>query len=382
MRPKGWTVSNLFNLVDKTGVIHSPSGNGAAIPTVLNSPLKSTKAMKKKRAQEKKKTDRGATRETHTDPASVLLNTVNSENNQQVDVRIQIKTLDDGQTFNGKALLDSGCTTSCIDMEFVRSKSINTTKLPKPIPIYNADGTSNTAGTIKEVVRLRMTVGQHEEVITFAVTNLGKSKVFIGYKWLKHHNPKVNWRTGQITFDDCPKECNIDLIEAQTSFSAKLAAEANQGKKEWVFEEQVPEYLHDFKDVFDEKTFESELPPRRPYDHAIDLKPDWKPIDAKLYPISPADQGEMDKFINKNLASGRIRESKSPILSPFFFIKKKDGSNQPVQDYRLLNEMTVKNRYPLPLISEIIDMFKNAKYITKLTPDGMFQRANNSVSSA
>lgn len=66
------------------------------------------------------------------------------------------------------------------------------------------------------------------------------------------------------------------------------------------------------------------------------------------------------------LAKGYIRPSQSPISSPFFFIKKKDGNLRPVQDYQRLNEMTVKNRYPLPLISELMDRLRGARYFTKL----------------
>ncbi len=66
------------------------------------------------------------------------------------------------------------------------------------------------------------------------------------------------------------------------------------------------------------------------------------------------------------METGRIRPSKSPFASPFFFVKKKDGTLRPVQDYRKLNEMTIKNRYPLPLISELIDKLRGAKYFTKL----------------
>ena len=66
------------------------------------------------------------------------------------------------------------------------------------------------------------------------------------------------------------------------------------------------------------------------------------------------------------MASGRIRYSKSPMASPAFFIKKEDDSLRFIQDYRKLNEGTIKNKYPLPLINELIDKVKNAKFITKL----------------
>ena len=73
----------------------------------------------------------------------------------------------------------------------------------------------------------------------------------------------------------------------------------------------------------------------------------------------------MDEFLQENLNSERIRPSKSPLASPFFFIKKKDGSLCPVQDYRYLNSITIKNRYPLPLIVELMDKLKGATIFTK-----------------
>jgi hypothetical protein len=74
----------------------------------------------------------------------------------------------------------------------------------------------------------------------------------------------------------------------------------------------------------------------------------------------------LEEFIEENLSSGRIRPSKSPMASPFFFVKKADGKLRPTQDYRKLNKATIKNRYPLPLIGELIDKLKGAKHFTKL----------------
>jgi len=66
------------------------------------------------------------------------------------------------------------------------------------------------------------------------------------------------------------------------------------------------------------------------------------------------------------LKTGRIRPSKSPMASPFFFVKKKDGSLRPTQDYRKLNDITIKNRYPLPLISELVDKLAGARVFSKM----------------
>ena len=73
------------------------------------------------------------------------------------------------------------------------------------------------------------------------------------------------------------------------------------------------------------------------------------------------------EFINGNLKAGKIRESQSPQASPFFFVQKKDrGLLHPCQDYQYLNEHTIKNAYPLPLISTLIDKLKGARYFSKM----------------
>jgi len=85
-----------------------------------------------------------------------------------------------------------------------------------------------------------------------------------------------------------------------------------------------------------------------------------------VYPLSLLEQAELDAFLEENLRTGRIRPSKSSIAAPVFFIKKKDGLLRLVQDYRALNAITVKNRYPLPLISKLISQLRGAQYFTKL----------------
>jgi len=82
--------------------------------------------------------------------------------------------------------------------------------------------------------------------------------------------------------------------------------------------------------------------------------------------LSASEQKELDEFLKENLESGRIRPSKSPMAAPVFFVKKKDGKLRLVQDYHALNAMTMKNKYPLPLIPELIAKLRGAKYFMKL----------------
>ena len=84
--------------------------------------------------------------------------------------------------------------------------------------------------------------------------------------------------------------------------------------------------------MFEKQTF-NQLPPRRPWDHAIELVEGAKGVDCKIYPLNPTEQQQLDEFLKEQLEMGRIRPSKSPMASPFFFVKKKDGKLRPVQDY-------------------------------------------------
>lgn len=127
----------------------------------------------------------------------------------------------------------------------------------------------------------------------------------------------------------------------------------------------LPEAYQDFASVFEKKAAER-FPSSRPWDHAIELKPDFVPKDFKPYRLAPQEQRAADEFIDENLKKGYIRESKSPMASPLFFVGKKDGSLRPCQDYRYLNEGTIKNAYPLPLVAELVDKLQGAKIFSKL----------------
>ncbi|OCB87020.1 hypothetical protein A7U60_g5912 [Sanghuangporus baumii] len=228
-----------------------------------------------------------------------------------------------------------------------------------PRPVFNADGTSNEAGLIKEYVVIRIFFGKHEEEIRLAVTSLVSSNIFLGHDWLMKHNPEIDWRSGTVKFMHCSDECELSLS------SEKIDEEFVRNV--WMKEaaKWLP-YLKEYADVFSEELFEH-LPNHRTWDHAIDLKPDFKSSDCKVYLLLPKEQEAMKGFIEENLASGCIRQLKSLMVSPFFFIKKEDGSLRAIQDYQKLNEGMVKNKYLLLLINELIDKVKDAKYITKLT---------------
>ena len=130
-----------------------------------------------------------------------------------------------------------------------------------------------------------------------------------------------------------------DNLRQNLSTKLDIAA-SKQAEKSW---SDVPEYVKSYKDVFEKENFDK-LPNRKPWDHAIELVPGNHQVRSKIYPLNQGEQSELDAFLKENLDSGRMRPSKSPFASPFFFIQKKDGKLRPLQDYRKLNEVTRKNR--------------------------------------
>jgi len=128
---------------------------------------------------------------------------------------------------------------------------------------------------------------------------------------------------------------------------------------------QLLVYVVEFQSIFTKEDFDMLLEHCK-WDHMIELTPGAEPKSSKVYLLFPLEQEELDAFLEENLRTRRIQPSKSPITAPVFFIKKKNGSLQLVQDYRVLNAVTVKNRYSLPLISELVSQLCGAKYFTKL----------------
>ena len=281
---------------------------------------------------------------------------------RQLTVPILLATLDNNLQIQSQGLIDSGCTGSCINESLVKKYQLVTKKTPLAIPVYNADGTLNKAGAIKEYISMRLSIHNHVERIDLAVTNLGDTDIFIGHEWLKKHNPSIDWVRATINFDRCPEECNMPNSSQSTPENINSPLKTCQLVKENII---VPDFSQEYPTVFSEQEF-NKLPERRSWDHAIETKPDFVPKDCKIYPLTVKEQEALDQFLDENLKSGRIRPSKSPQASPFFFIKKKDGTLRPIQDYRKLNEGTIKNRYPIPLIQELLDKTKMSNYFTKL----------------
>src|SRR6266702_3068618 len=272
--------------------------------------------------------------------------------------------------------------------------------MPTPIKIWNVDGTLNQDGNITHYMDLQVRTGQETQILQFLITNLGKDKVILGYPWFTAFEPKICWREATLEEEHQPvvittinthdetiesairaletyeldKEAWEQLLNEEeepyialqkTMMASELAQKAMDHTKK-TFKQMVPIQYHRHRKVFSEEA-SHRFPPKCTWDHAIDLLPNApQTLDCKIYPLATTEGEALTEFLNEQLQKGYIQPSKSPYASPFFFIKKKDGKLRPVQDYRKLNALIIKNCYPLPLIPEIIDKVQNAWLFTKL----------------
>ena len=125
-------------------------------------------------------------------------------------------------------------------------------------------------------------------------------------------------------------------------------------KSEEEVEKLLLENFHKWIHVFEKKMSER-MPMRKVWDHVIEMKKELIPRKRKVYLLSRQEKEEMHEFIQEQLRKEYIRPSKWPQTALVFFVGKKDGKKWMVQDYRYLNEWTIKNNYPLPLISDIVE---------------------------
>ncbi|KAL0183843.1 hypothetical protein M9458_019539, partial [Cirrhinus mrigala] len=192
----------------------------------------------------------------------------------------------------------------------------------------------------------------HQETIRFYVITSPHSPIILGYPWLNQHGPTIAWTDRTITHwsPHCHSHCSH--AQARPPRTHDLTS-------------SIPSEYQDLLEAFS-RTKATYLPPHRSGDCAIDLIPGATPPRGRIFPLSQAESEAMQRYIQEELAKGFITPSTSPASAGFFFVKKKDGGLRPCIDYRGLNEVTVKHRYPLPLVPSALEQLRSAKLFTKL----------------
>ena len=246
-----------------------------------------------------------------------------------------------------------------------------------------------------ETMPLEVTFEGHSSRIIFNVIRTPSNPVILGLSWLEKYNPSVDWKSRTVTFpsplahlDHNPVRKHVSKRVRKSGMKKSLfigaRAFVRASKKGTSFviyavptsEEKasttsIPEQYKDFEDVFLKKNAYI-LPEHRPYDCAIELEEGTQPPFGPIYNLSQTELAELRKYIDENLAKNFIRHSKSPAGAPILFVKKKDGSPRMCVDYRGLNKVTKKNRYPLLLIPGLLVQLGSAKIFTKIDMRGAY----------
>ena len=268
-------------------------------------------------------------------------------------------TLSWGQeTLSVGALIDSGADESLMDISLARQAGISLVPLDRTLSPRAIDG--HSLGIISystEPLTLTLS-GNHTESICFFVLHAPTAPLVLGRPWLERHEPHISWASGRILgwSTACHATCLRSALSPPSGPKSMASPPDLTG---------VPPAYHDLALVFSKDKALS-LPPHRPYDCAIDLLPGAPHPKGRLYNLSLPEKEAMHNYIAESLLSGIIRPSSSPLGAGFFFVGKKDGSLRPCIDFRGLNDITVKNKYPLPLVGSTFEPLTHARVFTKL----------------
>ncbi|KAL3992222.1 crystallin, alpha A [Sarotherodon galilaeus] len=271
-------------------------------------------------------------------------------------------------THTSRALVDSGAEQNLIDRDLADQLQIPLFEVNPPIPVKALNNQVFSHITHRTTPVTVVTSGNHRETLTFFTCQSPDTPILLGFPWLKHHNPHLDW-VGQRVVSWSPF-CHANcLVSAPPPGVAETSHEENSATDV----SSIPPEYHDLLEAFNKDKARS-LPPHRPYDCAIDILPGSTLPSSRLYNLSRPERASMEKYIRDSLGAGLIRPSTSPVGAGFFFVGKKDGSLRPCIDYRPLNDITIKNKYPLPLISSAFEPLHGATVFSKLDLRNAYHR--------
>ncbi|KAL0551627.1 hypothetical protein IC582_010716 [Cucumis melo] len=274
-------------------------------------------------------------------------------------------------------LFDSGSSHSFISSAFVSHARLEVEPLHHVLSVSTPSGECMLS---KEKVKAcQIEIVGHVIEVTLIVLDMLDFDVILGMDWLAANHASIDCSRKEVTFNP-PSMASFkfkgggskSLPQVISAIRAsKLLSQGTWGILASVVDTRETDVslssepvVRDYPDVFPEEL--PGLPPHREVEFAIELEPGTVPISRAPYRMAPAELKELKVQLQELLDKGFIRPSVSPWGAPVLFVKKKDGSMRLCIDYRELNKVTVKNRYPLPRIDDLFDQLQGATVFSKI----------------
>jgi hypothetical protein len=306
--------------------------------------------------------------------SSIPKSSKDMEERMRIIISIQIQDIE-GNTRTERALIDSGAEENCVKQALVTE--CGWTAQDDDISLATVDGrevmsygTHNieTTGTDSE-----NTTKTHRHGFVACDFNVPDVTFILGYPWLREVDPAISFRAGTWRYPFI--RAQISLLSAKR-FTKRIRGQAVYcivAKMITETEKELPTKHSKYIDTFDTNAA-GILPEHHPMEHRIDLEPGKSPPWGPVYPLSESELEILREYLQSALAKGWIRRSTSPAGAPILFVPKKGGGLRLCVDYRGLNAVTIKDRTPLPLISETLDRLRRAKVFTKLDLKDAYHR--------
>lgn len=277
-------------------------------------------------------------------------------------------------------LIDSGSTHNFLSPEVIKRVNIST-EVTDSLPVSVADGTKmmSTAMCRNFQWEMQGTIFQAD----MRILQLKGCDMVLGIQWLATLGP-VKWdfknlcmefvlnnkrhvlrggRRDEVLLVGPEKMQKMLQKQPQGAVAQICMLQAMTKDEEKDRPQELGKLLTEFADIFQEP---KGLPPARTHDHCIPLKPGAEPTNMRPYRYPYFQKTEIEKQVKVMLQSGIIRPSVSPYSSPVLLVKKKDGTWRMCVDYRALNNATVKDKFPIPVIDELLDELCGAQCFSKL----------------
>jgi hypothetical protein len=288
---------------------------------------------------------------------------------------------------NCKALVDSGSGKSFIDTTLASKNDMPRAQKLTPDRVKLADGSLQPSTEILPAAQLRC--ANYAEEVTLHATPLHGFGVILGKDWLSRHQPRIDWKRNIVRFTHKGKKHALQGPSRRQALVAPAISHmlltVTQLKKELTDEDKgfichlkteskdqeshtacdLREVIEEFRDVFPAE-LPGGLPPERDIEHAIELEPGANKPRKNSYRMTEEELAELRRQLDELLSKGHIRPSTSPYGAPILFIKKKSGEMRLCVDYRMLNKVTIKDSYPLPVAEDLMDRLHGMKCATKL----------------